>query len=64
MKRKNNRKKVQTLIQLPKLISEGATSTKKHERKVPSKRYLFKVNNRNTRKRCKMYSNLTIETSE
>ena len=30
----------------------------------PANIYLFKVNNRNTRKRCKICSKLTIKTSE
>ena len=31
---------------------------------IPRNIYLFKVNNKNTRKRCKIYSKLTIKTSE
>ena len=65
IQRRNNWKKIQTFIQLPKkLISEGGISPKKHKRKVPSKRYLFKVNNGNLRKRCEMYSKLSLETPE
>ena len=30
----------------------------------PTNIYLFKVSNRNTRKKCKIYSKLTIKTSE
>ena len=30
----------------------------------PAKIYLFKVNNRNTRKRCELYSELTTKTPE
>ena len=30
----------------------------------PANIYLYKVNNRNTRKRCEIYSNLTIKTPE
>ena len=32
--------------------------------KLPSGNYMFKVNNRNTRKRCKIYSRLPIKTPE
>ena len=31
---------------------------------VPANTCLFKVNNRNSRKRCEIYSNLTIKTPE
>ena len=30
----------------------------------PASNYMFKVNSRNTRKRCEIYSNLTIKTPE
>ena len=30
----------------------------------PTNIYLFKLNNRNTRKRCEIFSTLTIETRE
>ena len=31
---------------------------------ISAKMYLFKVKNRNTRKRCEIYSKLTIKTTE
>ena len=31
---------------------------------IPANNYLFKTNNRNTRKRCEIGSKLTIKTSE
>ena len=31
---------------------------------VPANIYLFKINNRNIRKRCEIYSNLTMKTPE
>ena len=30
---------------------------------IPANMYLFKVNNRNTRKRCEIYSKLTMKTA-
>ena len=34
------------------------------EKTFPAGNYMFKVNNRNTRTRCEMYSKLTIKISE
>ena len=35
-----------------------------YPREYPGNTYLFKVNNRNTRKRCEIYSKLVIKTPE
>ena len=40
------------------------TKTLHHQRHYRASIYLFKVNNRNTRKRCKICSKLTIKTPE
>ena len=35
-----------------------------HDKKITANIYLFKVNNKNTRKRCEICSKLTIKTPE
>ena len=37
---------------------------RKYVRYIPASKYMFKVNNRNTRTRCKIWAKLTIKTPE
>ena len=53
---------------MAKVINESITFTKKQENSSdktnPANMYLFKTNNRNTRKRCDLYSKLITKTPE
>ena len=45
-----------------KRVTAGPDFAKKYN--VPAGIYLFKINNRNSRARCRIYSKLTIKTPE
>ena len=45
-------------------LTSRQNTKKKQPKNYPAGIYLFKVNNRNTRARCEIYSKLTIKTPE
>ena len=45
-------------------VTVSLESSKREEKSFPANSYLFKINNRNTRKRCKICGKLTVKTPE
>ena len=62
--KKNRLKKIRLVENLKDLMFRLKLSLKYYLYKIPANFYLFKVNYRNTRKRCEICSKLTIKTLE